>query len=557
VTSWLDPFFTAYSTIQAQGVPLPQQEILNFGAGFVITNDVANKRTTVNFPGGGGGGSVTGTGLWFSTSGSLGSAAITLDGDVTQGSLSGTNLPLEVTGILSNSLPSLTRGVVAWSGAAWIFAGAPGTPAYNPAWYAFTDIYIDPVSGNDAAAGNTSGTAIKTWGEAFLRWGGTRVMYTHSVTVHQLSSQPASTDQIFLDVQLVNATFFAIIGTLTAVGGTFSAGTVSAKVRSTTDQRLRVASMPGGASAGMLVHNVTNDSWATIDAMSGSTAIMNQPYLSSNFSTIGQDWGDTEDDGWATGNTLQLYTLPNLNLQHIGSFGADSITSENLPCVWLQNLNFPDPSGSPGNTGIGLESHDACTIEAIFCTSSAFIYTTSLAVNGNGFLGCWMLGGCQSQGEVNNNFHIGGSIYCPLNNSEGRFAYFAGDIYIHAAASNFLLKEVYSLFTQVYIDGELNVAHGTEVRLYHPAPSIYGPGYILLAGPYAAAILQSSTTWVNSVILGAQSYINDGVDTGSQFDPTALGNPYTPGILVTPANLDAAPGTVLIDPVTANRFCPV
>lgn len=193
----------------------------------------------------------------------------------------------------------------------------------------------------------------------------------------------------------------------------------------------------------------------------------------------------------------------------------------------------------------------------INCTASAFIYTTSWSVNGNGFLSCWMLGGCQSQGEVNNNYHIGGAIYCPLNNSEGRFAYFAGDIYLHAAASNFLLKEVYSLFTQVYIDGELNVAHGTEVRLYHPAPSIYGPGYILLAGPYAAAILQSSTTWVLSVILGAQSYINDGVDTGSQFDPTALGNPYTPGILVTPANLDAAPGTVLIDPVTANRFCPV
>jgi hypothetical protein len=48
---------SAYTTIQEEGVPLPQEKILDFvGAGVTAADDPANARTTVTIPGGGGGG---------------------------------------------------------------------------------------------------------------------------------------------------------------------------------------------------------------------------------------------------------------------------------------------------------------------------------------------------------------------------------------------------------------------------------------------------------------------------------------------------------------------
>lgn len=55
--------------------------------------------TNVSISGGSGGPSVTGTGEWYSITGSLNPAAITFDGDVSQGALSGTNVPMAVTRI--------------------------------------------------------------------------------------------------------------------------------------------------------------------------------------------------------------------------------------------------------------------------------------------------------------------------------------------------------------------------------------------------------------------------------------------------------------------------
>jgi hypothetical protein len=77
---------------------------------------------------GGGGSSVTGTGLWYSASGTLNSAAITLTGDLTQGALSGNNLPVTVTSIdgspVSISSPSLSQ-VLTWNGSDWANAALP------------------------------------------------------------------------------------------------------------------------------------------------------------------------------------------------------------------------------------------------------------------------------------------------------------------------------------------------------------------------------------------------------------------------------------------------
>jgi hypothetical protein len=57
-------------------------------------------------------------------SGALQSNAATLTGDITQGALAGTALPLEVTGLLNNPLPALAAGNLAWTGSAWALGTA-------------------------------------------------------------------------------------------------------------------------------------------------------------------------------------------------------------------------------------------------------------------------------------------------------------------------------------------------------------------------------------------------------------------------------------------------
>lgn len=64
--------------------------------------------SALSWTAGSGGTSVTGTGLWYSASGTLNAAAITIGGDVTEGALSGSTVPLTVTGLQGIAVPSPT-----------------------------------------------------------------------------------------------------------------------------------------------------------------------------------------------------------------------------------------------------------------------------------------------------------------------------------------------------------------------------------------------------------------------------------------------------------------
>jgi len=56
--SWLDNFFApGILSLQLGGVPLPQEQILNFASGFTAADDPTNGRTNLTATGGGGGGS--------------------------------------------------------------------------------------------------------------------------------------------------------------------------------------------------------------------------------------------------------------------------------------------------------------------------------------------------------------------------------------------------------------------------------------------------------------------------------------------------------------------
>ena len=116
-----------------------------------------------------GGTSVTGTGLWYSASGALNAAAITLDGDVSQGVLSGSNVPIEVTGLLNHALPGLATGYLQWTGSAWAFgAGGGGTSVTGTGLWFSSSGSLDSSAvtlGGDVTQSSTSLTVVGIQGQ--------------------------------------------------------------------------------------------------------------------------------------------------------------------------------------------------------------------------------------------------------------------------------------------------------------------------------------------------------------------------------------------------------
>src|SRR5208282_1951583 len=110
--------------------------------------------------------------------------------------------------------------------------GAAGTPAFDPAWYAYTDIWLDPVNGSDTNVGGSMGArvpALKTVNEIVQRYGSWQPQcYTHPLTIHQLSAQPFGSDLFVFD-PIMGACNFVWDGLsyAPAVGGPFSPTSVT------------------------------------------------------------------------------------------------------------------------------------------------------------------------------------------------------------------------------------------------------------------------------------------------------------------------------------------
>jgi hypothetical protein len=228
---------------------------------------------------------------------------------------------------------------------------APGTPAWNPTWYAATNIYWDPAGtagGNDANTGITSGSPLLTFAEIVRRYGSPTPTFNYgqSVTINQLTAQPAGQDPVFFAPRVSGGGQANLVGTLIAVATTFTGGAVTAKVRGGPGTLLQVATMPGSAAAGQLVFNSTRGSYAFIDSMSGSTATMQQPIPSTVLAPPTSLPTPSEDNTWTTGDTLATFTCPSCNLKMWRPISGD-LTSGGQPSGgWVQFITVADSSGA-------------------------------------------------------------------------------------------------------------------------------------------------------------------------------------------------------------------
>lgn len=273
--------------------------------------------------------SVTGSGVWHSTAGVLDSAAnlgtagqfhLTNAGatDTTWASISGdaiasTSVPgkLTMTGLQGVAVPTPVNGYLNFNGTtfAWNFPPAPVVAPANGSW-AVTDWYIDPVSGNDANNGTSSGTAFRTYAHLASLWGTYSPRLQQATIIHWLSSQPDGTDPVYWTPFVENVNV-GIQGSLPTPSFTGTLSGVTAKNRNAA-QPLSVT-LGAGLAAGQFIVNSTHPSVAWLYAnTSGNVWTISQPMaaVSVPSSTI----APAEVDTWANGDSVNVYSLVRVNL---------------------------------------------------------------------------------------------------------------------------------------------------------------------------------------------------------------------------------------------------
>jgi len=420
---------------------------------------------------------------------------------------------------------------------------APGTAAYNPSWYALTNIYWDPAGtsgGNDTNSGE-EGAPVLTWAEIIRRYGSfTPIMpYGQTTIVHMLSAQPAGQDPVVFEPILSGAGSYAVIGTLTVFAAAFTSGTITQPVKAAGGTPLRVAGMPSGVTAGMWVVNQTTGGASFIDSVVGGVATMGQPYNLASITTVGNLSQPVLDNTWATGNTLVVYDVPpNINLKRFVPTGGDLTSASIGSCGWVQYISIADPSG----IGASMYAH-TCNAGAMNILS-ACVVNPRLQVDEPvgrlaqaGLYACFMNGASNivtgGHGDIfGGSFVNGVSIYA---------AVYMETSLLHGTC---LFYGIGILLNGQYSDGNIQV-YGGNVEM-NGGP-IWGSFSITLE-PGGVWWNATASTW-QSLILTSGALKFGGATSGW----TVSGGTLTPNVSITPANIDANGG--VFDLKTGARFC--
>lgn len=422
-----------------------------------------------------------------------------------------------------------------------LLGSAPGTPGYNPAWYAATAIFIDPVAGSDSAAGTTSGAPVKTWAECVRRWGTNAPnLGAVSCTVTFLSSQPDNTDPVIWRPIYSAGSVPTIQGT-TATTTTATVFTRSAaKSRAAGANALLAGSFAAGAPAqGVLVQNTTagksSRAWVYKTA-GGANWNMSQP-MAPQTPPLSNGNAPTEVDTWASTDTVSLLGQVAVNLVVFEPTMADFNGGfTNVGQVY--NLVVLDPEGTAGNDPVyvnNLVTFTECAIQR---------YVTASAPNpfeGCTFQNCALLGGYFASDTVS--VMNGGFLVGVLNSLGGSFQP-DGDAILGVGGNFFASSHVFGL---VYLDATQTVL---SAALYYQTIN-YGAHVVY--GSAAANINHSNNShgslrsgtytagFTGAAFVGTGVQLN-GASTGSSSAVAGGVATIHSGIATTVANLDAAAG---------------
>lgn len=421
-----------------------------------------------------------------------------------------------------------------------------GTVPSVPASWTQTDWYLDGYAGNDTTGDGSFGKPVKTiTGGIISRWGTSSPLLNQTTTIHVLTGQTSNLERAVLKPVLQGQnTNFVIIGTTASLGTTFTAGTVTPKSQGNPGNDLLIATMQAGSAAGDLVFNSTRSSYAFIKSMSGSTATMEQPFTSASLTTVSLSPFLSENNAWATGDTLQRFSVPILNLETFMPVGGDANNSFTGGMSWVQTIRVPDASGSNGSSqfssapvGTGV-AYSLCRFDA-----SVYLDGRGSSIQSNAYaLACHFAGG--------------------LGTPDGGNAFYdcavQGGACVQGTGIGLVLANGAQLLGDIIIDGDLNMggemaflASAGGVHLTSGATmSVLGIG-AAVNGPIWGAgsiniksgnLVNLNGTWTNNLLVASAAF--NSITVGY----ATAGNGITYGpFKITGANLDTYGGLRQLD----------
>jgi len=425
---------------------------------------------------------------------------------------------------------------------------APGTPAYNPTFYAYTTIYIDPQNstGNasDANPGNSNLAPRLTWASVIQSFGSTSPLFNagQSMSFTFMSSQAPGVDPIFFSPLLTGGGQAVLIGTPVAPEPAFLAGAVTAKSRTVGGNALAVniAAYLGTAKQGLLVVNTTRSSQAMIASLAAPVATLSQPFTIASLATTAVAPNPVEVDTWAVGDSLTIYFPCGLNLKEWNPIGGDETAAAQPTAGWVFDVEVYDPSG------LALSQFEVdCRAAVLAFVNCAFDGRTGVrATAGRGnnayFIGTY---------HTNLVFQAGGDAYFSGAIMEVGFTQVSGqssilgDSIVHGPWS---LQGNAAAVGPAFADGTL-VVSGSVIRLLGPFYGSYG----VTVRAQAAVEMDVASTFAATLLTSGVLQFGSGTTTGSAY--VAATGLWTALIALTPANIDANTG--LQDASTGGRFC--
>ena len=459
----------------------------------------------------------------------------------------GTSNAQSIHGIIVQDILAPANGPAVFVGANTagdlVAVGTPGTAAFNPAWYAVTDIYWDPANltgfASDANTGTSAGAGgpLLTFREIVRRYGSNRPQMNpaQNVTVHKLSGQPNDSDPVFFWPQCSGGGFCALLDTLVVFTGPSSSNVVTLLNKGAgTD--LTVSGIAGVA-VGMVVHNNTSGSYAYVKSVAAGVATMTQPVPDANVNTIGIPSGALGTN-WVSGDSLTTYNLPNaLYLKAWEVAGGD--VNGSAACVgWVQFSQIIDV----GTTTSELAVINRCASTVFSCCFfGTRVHCSTLAGRGDGifFLNCFFDNAVvvyASECEI-----YSGYMASTLA-QQGIGVLLDGNLIIAGTTTASGLTE----FGSVHVAGALNLLAGF-VRI-NAGGTVWGAGLITVETASTFSI-RSGNTFAASLLTTGGFNLNLN-STGSYFTPgTGL---WTSAVALTAANMDTNNG--LQDPQSGARF---
>lgn len=435
---------------------------------------------------------------------------------------------------------------------------APGTPAYNPTWYALTDIYWDPVAGSDNNGGNVIGAPVKTFAEIVRRYGSESPQFSfgHSVTVHQLSAQPANQDPVFFEPKVSGggqAILDARAGWVVA-GADFASGALSGgfgyagAVASVGGTPLVIAGVPTYVVSNVLLFNAARGaggSYCFVDSVGGGNATMQQPLTGTSLftpPTAGAQPAAVAVNTWVAADVLRPYTVPTLNLKRWSPSGADVTVGGQVACGYVIGAQIVDASAA-----LSVYVHECKTC---FNVISCCVISTGFSSGSTG-------------GRNNQSYVLGCSIAGAIS-TIGACVFYGGAM----ASGAHLVLSKFTLFTNTIVHGAVSIFTNVSVNQAFADGlwSVFGSVQILtqMYGTYQVN-LYPMASWQNLTGDYVHGFVNNALLTNGALafgTTTTTGSAYvgagtnTDGITITPANIDtgAAGGGGLFDPLTGARF---